>query len=77
METDTMIHGPGNSGGDLEEVEVKAKKVDTALDPVKVNVQRVEDPLPEITVSGVRIPWWVWGLVGALAVMVLVEGKRR
>jgi len=75
-----MMHGPGDSGGDLDEVQVTAKKVDTTLDPVAVNVKRVEDPLPEITVSGVRIPWWVWGLVGALAVAMLVnvtKGSRR
>jgi len=64
-------------GGDLDEVEVKAKKIDTSLDPVVVNVKRVEDALPEITVSGVRIPWWVWGLVGGLAVMLLVQRKSR
>lgn len=72
-----MMHGPGDSG-ELDEVKVSAKKVDTTLDPVAVNVKRIEDPLPEIAVSGVRIPWWVWGLVGALAVMMLSnKGSRR
>lgn len=74
---DNMIGGPSD-GNDLDEVRVKAKKVDTTLDPVTVNVRRIENPLPEITVQGVRIPWWVWGLVGALAVMMLTsKGSRR
>lgn len=34
--------------------------------------------LPEIVVQAKSIPWWVWGLVGGLAVMMFLnKGSRR
>lgn len=68
----------GDDSDDLDEVQVKAKKIDTTLDPVLVRVQRIPEPMQEIVVQAKRIPWWVWGIAGgALALVFLnLKGSR-
>jgi hypothetical protein len=66
---------PENSD-DLTEVDVSARYM--AVPPETYKPSEYED-MQEITVSGTRIPWWVWGIagvVGAVAVNHLVKGAR-
>lgn len=36
-----------------------------------------EYDIPEIVVEGNRIPWWAWGIAGALAVTALTAFVKR
>jgi len=36
-----------------------------------------ESDLPEIVVSGTHIPWWMWGIGGALAFAALNKFSKR
>jgi hypothetical protein len=36
-----------------------------------------ESDIPEIVVSGTRIPWWMWGIGGALAFAALNKFSKR
>lgn len=54
----------------------KSKPADD-LSEVVVNARRVEEPMPEIVVTGQRIPWYVWAMLGATAVaFITAKGKR-
>ncbi len=50
----------------------------TNLDEVIVSARPIEEALPEIVVSGTRIPWYVWlgvGVVGFAAVSAALSRK--
>lgn len=69
--TPPAINDPTN----LDEVVVTAKKVAV---PAPVNLPAEED-IPEIVVTGTRIPWYAWiaaGVVG-FAVLDSLLGRRK
>lgn len=69
------MHGPG--GDDLDEVQVKVKKIDTSLDPVQVRVRKIEEPMQEIVVQARRIPWWVWAVAGSALALAFLNVRTR
>lgn len=65
---------PGWPQDDLSEVAVNARFVPV---PPPYQPPYEYDDMPEIVVSGTRIPWWVWGIGGALALTALTFFARR
>lgn len=70
-----MMHGPGDDG-ELDEVKVTAKVSSFAPAVTSSPKMPPEENLPEIVVQARRVPWWVWGAVGALAVLAFMPNKR-
>lgn len=69
--TPPAINDPNN----LDEVVVTAKKLAV---PAPVNLPAEED-IPEIVVTGTRIPWYAWALAGVAGFAILdsLLGRRK